>query len=77
MFVWTNLKLFNMTGRYQKLKNLLFGRYLGLTNTISCGVLLTFGDMIQQRIEVFTNSSQSSSYLDAERIGNYVAHVYN
>jgi protein Mpv17 len=29
----------------------MFGKYLLLTNTISCGVLMAAGDLIQQEIE--------------------------
>lgn len=58
-----------MSSRFQKLKDLLFGRYLWFTNTVSCGVLLAAGDVIQQQIEFYTGSSQSGSSLDPERIG--------
>lgn len=58
-----------MFTRYYKLKDLLFGRYLWVTNTVSCGILLTAGDVIQQRIELFTNSSQTNDSIDVDRIG--------
>ncbi|KAI9563820.1 hypothetical protein GHT06_011286 [Daphnia sinensis] len=58
-----------MFTRYHKLKDLLFGRYLWATNTVSCGLLLTAGDIIQQRIELFTNSSQTNDSIDVDRIG--------
>lgn len=58
-----------MSSRLHKLKDLLFGRYLWATNTVSCGVLLTAGDVIQQQIELFINPGQTNDSIDVDRIG--------
>lgn len=57
-----------MSTRFQNVKNLLFGRYLWVTNTVSSGVFLTIGDVIQQNIEKHDASNKKST-MDYERIG--------
>lgn len=39
------------TGRWARLGKLMFGRYLLLTNTASCGGLLGVGDLATQSLE--------------------------
>lgn len=46
----------------------LFGRYLWVTNTLSCGGLLALGDGIQQRIEHIRGISSTPDY-DWRRTG--------
>jgi len=57
-----------MSTRFQNVKNLLFGRYLWVTNTVSSGVFLTIGDVIQQNIEKHDAANKKST-MDYERIG--------
>lgn len=57
-----------MSFLFIKVKNVLFGsKYLWLTNTLSCGVLLGVGDIIQQNIEMYTEPQEKKT-LDTERI---------
>lgn len=54
-----------------KLKGILFGRYVWITNTVSGGILLSVGDFIQQNIEHKENPKrkQQQKY-DLERSGH-------
>ncbi|KAG0692743.1 Mpv17-like protein 2 [Chionoecetes opilio] len=46
----------------------MFGRYLWVTNTVSCGGMLALGDGIQQQVERLRGVSAKQSY-DRERTG--------
>jgi protein Mpv17 len=52
----------------KRLNHVLFHKYLWVTNTVSSGVLLAFGDMIQQRIEI---SYENEDSFDWKRSGNF------
>jgi hypothetical protein len=55
--------------------NSIFGKYLLLTNTVSSGVLMLFGDMASQEIERYQNKNttmlekQKTNRYDWERLG--------
>ncbi|XP_069971271.1 mpv17-like protein 2 isoform X2 [Penaeus vannamei] len=51
-----------MLPRVRRVWSKLFGRYLWVTNTVSCGVLLGVGDGIQQHIERARGVSTSERY---------------
>ncbi|XP_069703418.1 mpv17-like protein 2 isoform X2 [Periplaneta americana] len=51
--------------------NRIFGKYLLLTNTISCGVLMAAGDIIQQEIE--RHGSHKNKSFDWKRTGRMFA----
>ena len=53
-----------------KIKNIFFGRHLWITNTISGGVLLALGDLIQQSIEQRNSACDGNAkQYDLERSG--------
>lgn len=52
--------------------NIIFGKHLVLTNTISCGVLMGAGDLIQQEIERYRNVN--SKPFDWKRTGLCCVH---
>ncbi|XP_042882459.1 mpv17-like protein 2 [Penaeus japonicus] len=51
-----------MLHRARRVWSKLFGRYLWVTNTVSCGVLLGVGDGIQQQVERARGVSTSERY---------------
>lgn len=56
-----------MSALFKKLNRLLFERCLWVTNTVTSGVLLATGDLIQQRIEMM--DEQENNGYDLERSG--------
>nr|CAD7410345.1 unnamed protein product [Timema cristinae] len=42
--------------------NKAFGKYLYLTNTITCGVLMGAGDIVQQKIETYNSLKKDSKF---------------
>ena len=48
--------------RVRKVWKDLFGKYLWVTNTVSCGCLLATGDLIQQNIEHIRGVNIKSGY---------------
>lgn len=61
-----------MTQSYQQIKKFiskkLFSKYLWITNTFLCGVLLGSADLVQQRLEIYVGEKE---HIQFERFSKY------